>query len=57
MVTGAASYNVYLLWIESVKFSKITNITVMHDEIWLLVDSGIGFQTISTISLKGQCVK
>ena len=50
MVTGLASYNVQLLWIESIKFSKITEI--QGDEIWLLVGSGIGFQTTSTIFLE-----
>ena len=50
MVTGAASYNVKLWGIESVTFSKMTNIQI--DEIWLLVGSGIGFQTGSTISLQ-----
>ena len=45
MVMGAASYNVEHLWIEPVKFSKTC-------EIWLLVGSGIGFQTSSTISLE-----
>ena len=44
MVTGAASL------IEFVTFSKMTNI--QGDEIWLLLGSGIGFQTVSMISLE-----
>ena len=50
MVMGVASYNVELLWIESVTFSKMTKL--QGDEIWLLVGSGTGFQTYSMISLE-----
>ena len=50
MVIDAASYNVQLLWIDSVKFSKMTNI--QDDEIWLLVGMDIGFQINSTICVE-----
>ena len=50
MVTGQASYNVYSLWSESVKCSKITNI--QGDEMWLLVGRDIGVQTTSLISVE-----